>query len=364
MKEIPAIIKACRELPKGARAALATVIGVEGSSYRRPGARMLVAESGRWTGGISGGCLEGDALQKAKYALLQNRASTVVYDTRDEDAHQIGVGLGCNGRIEVLIAPLPADDSPGNPITVLEQLLHCREPQVLVTTVATPADSGAPEPGAMQHWNELEKLPGSMASASYGAALSEAIARARQSGQSEIIAHGEYRAFVEVWTPPVHLALFGGNYDIAPMVRLAKELGWIVSVTANLQKTNRDLLAGADNQYQSGRDFPVIDAHSAIILMAHDYATDFRNLLQALQTDAPYIGLLGPKSRAERLCEGMAAEGFSMEEQRGRLFGPAGLDIGATAPETIALSILAEIQTCFSGREGGALRDREGPVYN
>lgn len=363
MKEIPAIIQAYRAMPRDEKAALATVIAVDGSSYRRPGARMLVMESGRWTGGISGGCLEGDALQKAKHAMLQNRASIVVYDTREEDEHQIGVGLGCNGRIEILMAPIPSPEEPGNPIAVWEEILHCREPRTLVTIVSAPAGSPGPAPGAMLHWNEPDAMPAGIASTPYAGILREAVTRARQSGKSELVSAGPYQAFVEVWTPPLHVALFGGHYDVYPMVRLAKELGCAVSVTANLLKVNRDFIAGADHTWQSGQERPPVDAYTAIVLMAHDYATDLSNLRWALQTDAPYIGLLGPKSRTERMCEALAGEGLQMDEHLDRIFGPAGLDIGAASPETIALAILAEMQTRFSGRKGGFLRLRQGPVY-
>lgn len=350
-------------MPPGERAALATVIAVDGSSYRRPGARMLVMESGRWTGGISGGCLEGDALQKAKRAMLQNQASIVVYDTREEDEHQIGVGLGCNGRIEILMAPIPPAGTPGNPIAVWEEILHCREPQILVSIVSAPADDPGPAPGAMLHWSEPDAMPAQIAAAPYAETLREAVARARQSGKSELMSSGEYQAFVEVWTPPLHLAVFGGHYDVFPMVRLARELGCTVSVTANLQKVNRDFIAGAGHFHQQGREFPAVDVHTAIILMAHDYATDLDNLRRALQTGAPYIGLLGPRSRTERMCAALADEGLPIDAHLDRIFGPAGLDIGAASPETIALSILAEIQTRFSGRKGGFLRLRQGPVY-
>ncbi len=351
-------------MPQGERAALATVIAVDGSSYRRPGARMLVMESGRWTGGISGGCLEGDALQKAKRAMLQNQASIVVYDTRDEDEHQIGVGLGCNGRIEILMAPIPPPLAPGNPIAVWEEILHCRRPQILVTIVSAPVGTPGPSPGVVSHWNETDAPPVEIASAPYAETLREAVARARQSGKSELISTGAYQVFIEVWTPPLHLAVFGGHYDVFPMVRLAKELGCTVSVTANLQKVNRDFIAGADLIHQQGREYPEVDAHTAIVLMSHDYVTDLSNLRRALQTDAPYIGLLGPRVRTERMCDALIVEGIPLDAHTDRIYGPAGLDIGATSPEMIALSILCEIQACFSRRTGGYLRLRQTPIYS
>ena len=116
MKEIKAIIKAYNELDKATQqAALATVVRVEGSSYRRTGARMLVMDNGTWIGGISGGCLEGDALKRARLAINSSRPTLITYDTSEDDPHQIGVGLGCNGIIDVLFCPLDFDD-PQNQI--------------------------------------------------------------------------------------------------------------------------------------------------------------------------------------------------------------------------------------------------------
>src|ERR1700744_6401561 len=120
MKEIKAIISAYDKLDKQhSRAALATVVRVEGSSYRRTGARMLVTDDGVWVGGISGGCLEGDALKRARIAIVRAEPSLITYDTTDDDAYQIGVGLGCNGIIDVLFTPLHFGDN-NNPVEVLK----------------------------------------------------------------------------------------------------------------------------------------------------------------------------------------------------------------------------------------------------
>src|ERR1700739_88076 len=116
MKEIKAIIGAYDKIDRdNSRAALATVVRVEGSSYRRTGARMLVTDDGVWVGGISGGCLEGDALKRARLAIAKSQSSLVTYDTTQDDAYQIGVGLGCNGVIDVLFTPLDFADK-NNPV--------------------------------------------------------------------------------------------------------------------------------------------------------------------------------------------------------------------------------------------------------
>lgn len=362
MKEIPAIIAAYRSRPTGERTALATVIAVEGSSYRRPGARLLVTESGRWTGGISGGCLEGDALQKARRAMLQNRASIVVYDTREPDEHQIGVGLGCNGRIEILMAPLPVENSPENPISIWEQIMKYRTPRILITLVAAPEDSDY-FPGVMWQIEAEKPWPDAIQNNPLSAVLKDTLSKVQQTGKSALCEVAGFSAFVELWIPPLHLALFGGHYDVHPIIELAKSIGCKVSVTANLQKIARDFIAGADELFIAGQSRPEVDNFTAIVLMSHDYATDLDNLRWAISTPAPYIGLLGPRVRTLRMLETLESEGVSIRGFESRIFGPAGLDIGASTPETIGLSILAEIQACFAHREGGYLRQRQSSIY-
>jgi xanthine dehydrogenase accessory factor len=124
MKEIKAIIAAYDNIKDTAtQAALATVVRVEGSSYRRTGARMLVMDDGVWVGGISGGCLEGDALKRARLAIAKSESSLITYDTTEDDAYQIGVGLGCNGIIDVLFTPLDFHDS-NNPVEGLRSCVY------------------------------------------------------------------------------------------------------------------------------------------------------------------------------------------------------------------------------------------------
>src|ERR1700742_111583 len=146
MKEIIDIVSAYDEAVKsGKRTALATVVLVEGSAYRRAGARMLITEDGQLTGAISGGCLEGDALRKARMVILQQEPMLVTYDTMDDDDAKLGVGLGCNGIIHILIEPIhPENDS--NAIQLLKAVNHKRQNAVLVTLFSL-QDRKAPQPG-------------------------------------------------------------------------------------------------------------------------------------------------------------------------------------------------------------------------
>jgi xanthine dehydrogenase accessory factor len=146
MKEAEDIIKAYNEaVLAGKKTALATVVHVDGSSYRRPGARMLITEDGILTGAISGGCLEGDALRKALLVIMQQQSMLVTYDTSDEDDAIIGLGLGCNGIIQVLIEPLQAGNAD-NPISLLKIITGQRKKAALVTLFCL-ADKKNPQPG-------------------------------------------------------------------------------------------------------------------------------------------------------------------------------------------------------------------------
>src|SRR5579872_6381324 len=133
MKELKEIIRGFEEASRaGKRTALATVVHVDGSAYRRPGARMLVTDDGELTGAISGGCLEGDALQKALAAIHQQKKRLATYDSNDEDDAKLGLGLGCNGVIQVLFEPIDPQD-PANPIELVRSVLAQRKAAVLAT---------------------------------------------------------------------------------------------------------------------------------------------------------------------------------------------------------------------------------------
>ena len=142
MKEQKAIINAFQKTDLTKRkVALATVVRVRGSSYRSPGARMLITDDGKWVGSISGGCLEGDALRKARQVMTDKKPLTVTYDTSEDSNQNLGIGLGCNGVIDVLIEPVNHSE-PGNPINLFETLVSANEPVALATIVSGPAHTG------------------------------------------------------------------------------------------------------------------------------------------------------------------------------------------------------------------------------
>jgi xanthine/CO dehydrogenase XdhC/CoxF family maturation factor len=370
MKEIKAIINAYDKLDKKAvRAALATVVRVEGSSYRRTGARMLVTDDGVWVGGISGGCLEGDALKRARLAIAKSEASLITYDTTDDDAYQIGVGLGCNGIIDVLFTPLDFQNK-NNPVEVLKSCVEAnRQTHILVTVTGDDGEWTDRKAGDVIQYKTPESLT-AFGDPEVQKRLDQQIASHIESGRSgpcevQLPGNKKLSVFVEVLLPEIHLVLMGHQYDIYPLARLIKEVGWRVTMVSNPLKVDSKLSGTVDAVFGYDQLNRIeIDHCTAIVLMAHDYKTDKLNLPKALQTDAFYVGMLGPRLRSEKIFGELSEQGNAISRQdMERIYAPAGLDIGAVSPEEIALSILAEIKTVFSKREGGFLRLRHVPIH-
>jgi xanthine dehydrogenase accessory factor len=370
MKEIKAIITAYDKIDKAANhAALATVVRVEGSSYRRTGARMLVTDDGVWVGGISGGCLEGDALKRARLAIARSSSSLITYDTTDDDAYQIGVGLGCNGIIDVLFTPLQFENK-NNPVEVLKSCVAAnRQTHVLITVTGLEGEWLNIEAGDVIQYKGPESL-GVFGGPELQKDINEKIGRQIENSKSmpqqfELADGRKLSVFVEILLPEIHLVLMGHQYDIYPLARLAKEIGWRVTMVSNPLKINPEFLDTVDAIFGYDRlNEILIDHYTAAVLMAHDYKTDKTNLPKALATDAPYVGMLGPRVRSEKIFNELSAEGKPLsDEYIDRIFAPAGLDIGAISPEEIALAIIAEIKTVFAKREGGFLKLRQTAIH-
>lgn len=368
MKELKTIIEEYNKIDFSKnKAALATVVRVEGSSYRRTGARMLVMESGEWIGGISGGCLEGDALKKARLTMSQNKPTLITYDTSDDDPYQIGVGLGCNGIIDVLITPLNPEN-PNNAILQVKDLIGKRTPNAVVTILGMKNPIEGIQMGDVFRYDSDEKFAEVFPINEIKNQLTEDLNHCLKSGRSipknYTLADGnEIKIFLEILMPDIHLVVYGTNYDIYPMVRIAKELGWKVSVICNPQKVHASLFQIADEVLPKDTN-PVIDSYTAVVLMSHDYENDYANLLKLLKTEVSYIGMLGPAKRNKKMYDRMNEEGISISEtDLNRIHNPIGLDIGATTPEEIAVSIAAEIRSHFAGREGTSLKYRGKPIH-
>jgi len=226
MKEIKSIINAYNSIDfSSTKAALATVARVEGSSYRRTGARMLVLDNGTYLGGISGGCLEGDALRRAQKAIVQDKPSIITYDTTQDDGHQIGVGLGCNGIIDVLFTPLHNDEQ--NPVRILSTVTETREPKVIISIIACNENLNAL--GKTFLYENDEQFLQSFAIKNIAEAvlndIKESLDKQTSQTTTYTTADETTKVFIEVIMPVTHLVIYGGNYDMYPLVRIARKLG-------------------------------------------------------------------------------------------------------------------------------------------
>lgn len=352
MKEITDIIQAFKLAQQaGKKVALATVVHVEGSSYRRPGARMLVTEDGQLTGAISGGCLEGDALRKALLAIMQQQNKLVTYDTTDEDDAKLGVQLGCNGIVHILFEPV----NTAGVISLLEQAQEKRRDAVLVTLFSL--NRSARQPGTCLLYAD-GTFTGNLENDNIRQDMEEVFLQKT----SVIKSYGNQNAFIEFLQPVVSLVIAGAGNDAIPLVEMAHILGWQTTVV-----DGRALYATAQRFPKAQKviiskpgevlDKVQVDEQTCFVLMTHNYNYDMALLGQLLDKQPRYIGTLGPKKKLERMLDELGKSGSS------NLYGPVGLDLGAETAEEIALSVIAEIKSVLTGRSGSSLREKEGAIH-
>jgi xanthine dehydrogenase accessory factor len=364
VKELQDIVQAFDRADKADKqTALATVVHVEGSSYRRAGARMLITEDGQLTGAISGGCLEGDALRKARLVMTQNKPMLVTYDTTDDDDAKFGVGLGCNGIIHILIEPI-STTKPNNPIQLFKSFLSRRESVVLIT-IFTMNDKQAPQPGTCLLLTQDGNIKGTFPDETTKDMLLADANDVLVNGNSvtKTYMYGDkFTCFIELLQPTVSLVIFGAGNDAIPLVQLAAVLGWYIymvdgrsnyAIPERFPLAKKIIMAKPENAL-SQID---IDDRTVIILMTHNYNYDLAVLRQLLPLQLPYVGALGPKKRLHRMLDELRDEGMEItDEHLISIYGPAGLDIGSENADEIALSIIAEMQAVLKNRVGTSLR--------
>ncbi len=345
--------------------ALATVVKVQGSSYRKPGARMLIGALGRLAGSVSGGCLERDVISRGLAVLLSGATQVVVYDTTDQDDLAFGTSLGCEGRIEILIeAVLPGQPWPL--AKVAEVILKERQPAAVATLYRGEGMAAAwvgrslvllTNQGKKAWGLEESHLP------NLGEGLARVLATKKSMTPSYDLPGGKADLLLERIAPPQPLILFGGGHDVPPLVQLAKVMGHHVTVVdrrADFADAQR--FPGADRVLHARpSEVPArvpLDESSAVVVMNHHYETDAELLGLLLDSPAAYLGMLGPRKRTGKILDELRQAGIEpTEAQLNKLHAPAGLDLGSENPEQIALSILAEIQAVVSGRSAMNLRE-------
>ncbi len=373
MKEIREIIRAFDAATKaGKKSALASVVHLNGSSYRRPGARMLVTDEGELTGAISGGCLEGDALRKAMMVLSQQKPKLVSYDTNDEDDATMGIQLGCAGIIQVLFEPIDENDV-NNPIRLLQKAIAIRQKAVLVTLFSL-EDKKNEQPGTCLLVEENGNISGTISFAELEKDIMDDVQATLQnqssSFKSYIAPNFSVTAFIEFLQPPVSLVVIGAGNDAIPMMQIADVVGWEVSIIDGRSTHAKPERFVSACQVLVSKPEKVlgqisIDQQTVFVLMTHNYNYDLAMLKALLNRNVTYVGVLGPKKKLDRMLDEMRDEGIAItEDQLKNIYGPVGLEIGGETAEEIALSIIAEIKAVLSGKPGGCLREKQDVIHS
>ena len=373
MKEIREIIKAYdAAVHAGKKSALAAVVHLNGSSYRRPGARMMVTDDGQLTGAISGGCLEGDTLRKALLVLAQQKSKLVTYDTSDEDDATIGIQLGCAGVIQVLFEPIDPNDH-NNPIQLLRKALALRQKSVLVTLFSLD-DKKNEQPGTCVLKEENGNISGTIPYPDLEKVILEDVQEAMQqqlsSFKNYVSKNSSVTAFIEFLQPSVSLVVVGAGNDAIPLTQIADTLGWEVRVVdgrSTHAKPQRFISACQVlvSKPEKVLDQIPIDGQTVFVMMTHNYNYDLAMLKVLLLRKVTYIGMLGPKKKLDRMLDELRDEGIELsKEQLDTIYGPVGLEIGAENAEEIALSIIAEIKAVLSGKPGGSLRQKQDVIHS
>ncbi len=368
-KELREILDARAALKEqGVRAAVATVLKVEGSAYRGPGARLLVSESGESWGFVSGGCVEGDLLEKARDVIRRGEPKVALYDTTAPGDALWGSGLGCNGVVTILIEP--AEGAALDPLEFARECLG-RGTGVLATLFS--ADTRGCEGVSRLMLDPGGELRSQIADRALAGTVEAAARECLATGRTGLIrlssSGGDFDLLVERLGPPLTLLIIGAGADARPLAALASSLGWRAVVVdwreelvrrARFPEAESVLLLRPEDLSAALPAF----GETAAVLMSHNFPMDADYLERLMGGPFAYLGLLGPKRRAEGLLSELAGRGVRPSpDQMRRLHGPVGLDIGADGPEEIALAVAAEILAEARGAEGGLLRDRDGPLH-
>ncbi|WP_164002717.1 XdhC family protein [Pyxidicoccus caerfyrddinensis] len=360
MKDLDAILRA-RQRAQGPLV-LATVVAVSGSSYRKPGARMLMGEDGWLAGGVSGGCLEADIVRKA-FFWTSTGPRLLRYDSTGDNAEEEGslsFALGCNGVVDVLLERF--EPGPGEALTFAAEARLAERRAVVATVYRGPASAVGSRLLVRADGTEAGDLSGALREA-----VREAAREALEAGRTWSGPCGGADVLVEVVDPPHPLVLFGSGFDVAPVVTQAASLGWQVTVVADRPSETLRRRFPLAHAVVSAKARDAVDAltlppRTLAVLMTHSLPQDRELLPRLLSRELRYLGVLGPRSRTERLLAELSSP--PTPAQLEKLHAPVGLDLGAEGAEEIALSIVSELQAVVADRDGGKLRERQAPIHS
>jgi xanthine/CO dehydrogenase XdhC/CoxF family maturation factor len=368
MKELQSICTALAQLQDlQSDAVLATVVAVAGSTYRRPGARMLVTPAGQRIGSVSGGCLESDVSLKARQLTEGAPAALLTYDSRSDDAPW-SLGLGCNGRIDVLVQRLRPHEP--HPLPLVAAAFAQRRPAILATLYET--SSSLPLGAQILFDDQLNIVFDPHHLAKSFPQLNQDARRALEVSANTNVEYPNpaARLLIEILQPPPRLIVCGAGIDARPLVDAAHTLGWHVTVadrrarfaTADHFPTADEILVCAPEQLVE-RTRP--DPRTAAVVMHHNYDDDLAALRALLPSPARYVGQLGPRQRHDQLLADLRAAGYEpTADEIAKLHGPVGLNLGAETPDEIAVAVVAEILATANHRRGGHLRDQSQPIHD
>jgi xanthine dehydrogenase accessory factor len=317
---------------------------------------MLLSIDGTTIGTVSGGCLEGDVKIRARRTITEGKQVVVRYDSTARGEMARRLGLGCEGVVDVLMERLDAGVKNG-PLELLRHCLTRQEAGVIARVLAVEGKTSAnvgnfltvDQRGCCEHDFAEPELASQVQSDAMNV-----LEEQRSRYATYRLPEGRVEAFLESVLPPSPLIVCGAGHDAVPLVRFAKELGWWVAVLDQPGDATEEFVKRVPSA-----------SRGAAVIMSHSYRNDLHYLRALLPSPLRYLGVLGPRNRTERLLRCLEAEGFSqMSAHTQRIYGPAGLDIGADSPEEIALAILAEIGAVIAGRTGQSLRDRNRPIHD
>ena len=364
LSSLVATFESLREQHEGL--VLASIVETIGSTYRKAGAHMLITPNADYFGLLGGGCFEADLLAHAQSLFEDKKSKTVFYDMRAPEDEIWGLGLGCNGAVRIYLQYISADQDE-HIISLLEQCLAKKQRSVVLTVCESSFEALEPNTHLLLEFEDdgPANLPTDTPDE-----LIQAATRAFISGTSTWLDYQDddvlARAFFNVITPPFHLMIIGAGPDAQPIVSFAKQLGWNITLVDYRESfleqqafsiVDQKLLLTPE-ELTGNAELTNIDA---LVLMTHKIEYDERYLKQLIHTSAPYIGLLGPAARRDRL---LTSIGDDAEKIADRVFGPVGLDIGGELPEEIALSLVAEIQATLYSKDGGSLHTKTTPLHS
>lgn len=358
--ELSTLVAALRDLHRAGAptAALATLTRTQGSTFRRPGTRMLVYGDGRVVCELSGGCPQRDIVARAQEAIAEGKPRLVRYNA--ESGLDVLIEMGCGGELEVLIEPLLASGDTD----FIDALSGCLEQRMTIYMATLFASAQAVAAPRRLIWNEDGVLHDSLHDPALTAAI---VARppAGEARRADVLAlpslHGEAELLIEHIAPPHALFVIGSSAAARALLPLASALGWQTTLVDQDPARLRagDLPPGLHAVCAAPAALAEVlplDAYSSVVVMTHNLEQDIAYLQALKHAPVAYVGALGSRERVARMRGNGALAGL-------RLHAPAGLDIGSETPEEIALAIAGEIMAVINHRNGGPLRNNNGALH-